>query len=604
MFTILQKQFGKVIINKKRHPNNSSIDAPKNHINTYIKSLFITSCTLFLTWSINPIFYETNDDTGIMAFVAGFKTGTPTPGTIFCNVIWGGVISCLYRLNSSISWYVLAYMLLTLLSLSVLCHSCMNIFSKDIKQSISILIFLWFYLAIFFFHCVGFQFTTMSAICGMGSIIIAHYPFENDGNFKLRKADIGRILLFILLFIFSCNIRPKIGYMACLGLFFSYIINRYLFRYQISKLYLYIGGIISVLSYITNRMWEHINKWEAFRLYHIQRALWTDYSHISFHDNPELYQSVGWSENLYNLAGNWFFIDENINDRTFTIINEATEHIRQTFSIKQQIINSLQYLFNLDKQTKIVVIYLIVIMLWVLFNVMSMKAWHILWGLCVYVSLGFLFLFYFAWKGRLVYRVTDSTIFLFFVPGIVFTLKTLFNNQADKITKQVLYINKGKLLVLIAFFTVGILFSIISPSGLAQMTHLNAISESRRNNENLKEKLEQYAIQNQKNLYIYENSLGVAGNPFTTYPERKPYNLMFWGGSGMYSPLYYEQLRANGFQTLYPEDFFRNNVYFLAGSEPSEILINYMSDKFENCDCQIIDRQEGFIVYQFTRNGE
>lgn len=56
----------------------------------YVKSLLITSFVLFLTWSINPIFFETNDDTGIMAFVAGFKTGTPTPGTIFCNVIWGG----------------------------------------------------------------------------------------------------------------------------------------------------------------------------------------------------------------------------------------------------------------------------------------------------------------------------------------------------------------------------------------------------------------------------------------------------------------------------------------------------------------------------------
>lgn len=444
----------------------------------------------------------------------------------------------------------------------------------------------------------------MSAICGMGSIILAHFPYENKGNFKLTKAVIGRILLFTILFIFSCNIRPKVGYMACLGLLFSYVINRCLFKFQISKLYLYLGGIIGIFSYVANHIWEYINKWESFRLYHVQRALWTDYSHVSFYDNPELYQSIGWSENLYNLVGSWFFIDENINDKAFTIINEATRNIRQTFSLKQQIINSLQYLFNLDQQTKIVVVYVIAIILWVLFNVMRIKAWHILGGLCGYVSLGFLFLFYFAWKGRLVYRVTDSTTFLFFVPGILFTFKALSSDQADNMRKSGLYIGKGKLLALITFLVIGILFSLLSPSGLVQMTHLNAISESRRNNENLKEKLEQYAIQNQKNLYIYENSLGVAGNPFTTYPERKPYNLMFWGGSGMYSPLYYEQLRANGFQTLYPEDFFRNNVYFLAGSEPSEILINYMSDKFENCDCQIIDRQEGFIVYQFTRNGE
>ncbi len=42
--------------------------------------------------------------------------------------------------------------------------------------------------------------------------------------------------------------------------------------------------------------------------------------------------------------------------------------------------------------------------------------------------------------------------------------------------------------------------------------------------------IEQYAIENPENFYIYDTSLTFRYLPFTTYTDEYPSNLMFWGG--------------------------------------------------------------------------
>lgn len=601
IFTFLQK--ARILQMKKCMQIVLNKLSPK-YISSYTKALLITITILSITWITNPIFFETNDDTGIMAFVAGFKTGTPTAGTIFCNLIWGGVISFLYDLNAHISWYPLVYMALTVISLSILCHFCLKTFSSNIIWPISVLFFLWLFLSFFLFHCVGFQFTTMSAICGMGGILLACFPEECKNISRPSKKSLVRIFSFTILFIFACNIRPKIGYMVCLGLLCAYVINRFLFKVKISSIYVYIGIIIAAFSYIANQIWEYMHGWEAFRAYHKQRVLWTDYPRVTFSENPELYKSVGWSDKLYNLADQWFFIDENINENAFAVINKASLNLKGHVPIKQQIIDTLKYIFNVDQMITISICSISIIMLWIFFIAVKQKKKNVLLGLCIYISVGMSLLFYFSWKGRLLYRITDSIIFVFWVPGIIFSLKLLFENINVDLSSKIPLGCPIAAIVLMGIFVMEILFSILSPSGLAQVTHNNAVSESRKIGEHLKERMENYAIQHQENLYIYDNSLAVVGNPFTTHPDQKPYNLIFWGGSGMYSPLHYDQLHANGMESLYPDDFFEKNIFFIGTSEPNVSLTEYMNDRFDGCDCGITDQQDGFIIYQFKRNGE
>ena len=53
---------------------------------------------------------------------------------------------------------------------------------------------------------------------------------------------------------------------------------------------------------------------EDYMDYDRYRGMYQDYKKPGFNENQELYNSVGWDENVYNLAANLIYIDPAINE--------------------------------------------------------------------------------------------------------------------------------------------------------------------------------------------------------------------------------------------------------------------------------------------------
>lgn len=51
------------------------------------------------------------------------------------------------------------------------------------------------------------------------------------------------------------------------------------------------------------------------------------------------------------------------------------------------------------------------------------------------------------------------------------------------------------------------------------------------------------------------------------------------------------------------EDFFAENVYFIAREEPDEYLLKVMEEKFPGCTYTITEEKDRFVVYQFQNDG-
>jgi hypothetical protein len=66
-------------------------------------------------------------------------------------------------------------------------------------------------------------------------------------------------------------------------------------------------------------------------------------------------------------------------------------------------------------------------------------------------------------------------------------------------------------------------------------------------------------------------------SPFKVFGERKPVNLMFWGGWNHFSPNWYEQLRCNGIDKLDYKSFLNDNVFLMSSWD---IDINYQYNAF------------------------
>ncbi len=197
---------------------------------------------------------------------------------------------------------------------------------------------------------------------------------------------------------------------------------------------------------------------------------------------------------------------------------------------------------------------------------------------------------YFIYNGRFPYRVTFSVLILYILP----LLFLIWDVQVS------IWKNRWFQYAVFAVVIGAFVYSICGSCGLTRIAYSISKDSTRLESIQTKIKVEQYAIENPDNLYVYDYSLALAGDPFVTYEDGKPYNLTFWGGSGMYSPPYYDQLRANGREEFYSDSFLDDNVFFIGSQEPDAELIDYMKSEFsEKISTQIVYEGDGFIVYQF-----
>lgn len=129
---------------------------------------------------------------------------------------------------------------------------------------------------------------------------------------------------------FAINIRSEVGYLTLASAAFAVCLEvlRYLLkavdvqtlkRMAVSFLMLCIMAGISVGAH---KIHESQDGWDDFREFNAERVQFIDYLPLDYTSNRDLFDKIGWSEDLYNLVNHWFFMDETVNAETFRMINE------------------------------------------------------------------------------------------------------------------------------------------------------------------------------------------------------------------------------------------------------------------------------------------
>lgn len=182
-----------------------------NHLNT-IAAVAFTVVFMAVVWHFCPIRFETNDDSYILAIVSGAFTGVPCPSFYHINIIWGFFLAGLYKLNETIPWYAISFICLVLVSLSVICAYCINIFKNKDNLSINfenkkyhdvlyigagIGVFCILYFMLLCYYTVLFQYTVISAMCGLGAILLIPAYKISSGRQKC-------FAYFLMVFLMIC----------------------------------------------------------------------------------------------------------------------------------------------------------------------------------------------------------------------------------------------------------------------------------------------------------------------------------------------------------------------------------------------------------------
>ncbi len=575
----------------------------------WIWSIFISVSIFVVTNQLAQKAFYTNDDENIMYTLAGYYTNGVPQDHPFVNAILAVVLGRLYYLFPTLPWYGIFH-------LGVLCGCTGVLFKVTLewgrKSGISFLssnLFAFLgYCTIIMYPSILLQFTTTSACAGGAAVLlILGTDFKDD----IKKIIFEEALA--IGFVLLCYMHRKNSGMVVFCFYFCTIFYQWI-KYYIApsqrlkaRKYLkslVICALVTISSIVAIQVVSNCMRssdiWDSYYKYDEARYKMTDYKHDTYSENPELYEEIDWTEELYDLAGTcwWFFMDKRISANAFQTISQTGynhmcfewmdvwKKFLQLFEGNPITTSYLIFVINYFLAYVIVVVQMeksgvVAIVERIYFSCMMGGAWILCIVLCI--------------KGRFIQRAFHAIIIPYLFISYFLLWKNLSYIRGDSKLK-----NRS---LLTLFLPMAVVLWCVF-----QIWHTAVLEvESRIEKSKNTIYVEKYVMNHTDHIYIYDVSLTFRYLPFVKYQDQYPSNLIFWGGVGWNSPYFFEQLRINGLTDLYVENLLDKDVYYITKDdyEPDNrsMLLrmrDLMVSEYPECNVRLIEKLVGNInVYKF-----
>ncbi|MBR5648332.1 hypothetical protein [Pseudobutyrivibrio sp.] len=538
-------------------------------------------------WEICPIIFQNNDDKFLLYLTAGYTTGANELSSIFGGFIWSGIIGLFYKISANIAWYTVISLAMIILSLISICYCFIS--SRKVNWLIIGLIgFVLIFGFSFLYFTAAIQYTVTAAIIGSASVCLLAASSRVD---SIKEQKVLLVLSCVML-VLSYSVRKQMGLVAFSGilvlLFFDFFSEN---KKSVIKTSI-ILVIVFVVTCGTNMIHEKVTGVSEFNEYYADMQKWIDYPHLTIdEDSDGVYASVGWDQDLYDVANKWFFMDERVNHENIKVINGA--YTQQQYTLAERLDRAKGALMTspyVGFQFLLMFVILLLTDVYAIirkkFNVTLLSA-NALIGVCLVASAYFC-----VYKLRFPLRVYQSLVLVYCIPAIL-----LLKNKIEE---------DGSRILGISALLIGFVAFIVTYSSYPQYNTLQqakaATHDTDRNIEISKiNAVESYAIEHRDNIYIYDYELSLPASPFINYKGNGPVNVLFWGGWTYGSPMYKKQLEANGRNSIYSKDFIDSNIY-IAGKYVDEDIYRYMTDLYDNVDVEIVDAIDdgNVIIYRYV----
>lgn len=551
----------------------------KRHVRFLIALLTTAVCFLIAALS-STLSYMTNDDAGIQSLLSGNVTGEPYITHQFINIILGAFISFLYKLLPQIQWWYVYSLLLLAVGIFML-HFCIIKICKDKKISLKVAILVIAVVDVSFmvYSIANVSFTTVPAVLGTGLVALL-FASDNVENKRTLKW-IGCIVVigYVLLLIHrSASAYALICYIL-LGVLWNFtgrykVDRKLVLRFgTVCMFFVLLTGCVTGLNKIAD---EKINGTE-FIQYNAARARYMDYGHDSYAENPELYEEAGWSEELYRLVGNWYFMDEAVTTENFNYLSENSKVKSSiTASSKTVLMTALK---NTGCQAIIclwiVSIFFVILSVTICFNVRK------LYFICMNNLGSILLLLYQLLKGRMLYR----SLFVVLLPAVVINCILIMNHYQMKKKEEQIF----KVLLFLGLLCCSSLILDYTFDPVRNAYKENVMEKSR--------KTEQYVLAHPDNTYLYAPFVYNNISPWSVYTGKGLSNMIPWGGSAYHSDNYNRRLELNNIDDLSGEVVKRDNIYLLFNEN---IMGEQPADKAVLPVCFYLYLQENFDAKGFV----
>jgi hypothetical protein len=284
-----------------------------------ISVLLVGSLTLGVLAALTPR-YETNDDAGMNAIVAGHGlVDRPDEHLLFSNVLIGSGLKSLYQVAPQIPWYGGFLFVTGCLSLGAICFVCLRQDSSEWKVGM-IGVFLW---VAGIPALTQLQFTRIGFLAGLAGLLLLTGALRAPGAARQKWLAIPFLVTGGL-------IRYDALRLVCVVLFpvIAWIVWRARMQKSARVAVLILVACIT-LSYGANSFNTWYYQWDAgWRDYYpfsARRVEFIDYGHVEYNpQTAEAFASAGWLPIDLQMLRNWAFLDrERYNSRSLQTILDA-----------------------------------------------------------------------------------------------------------------------------------------------------------------------------------------------------------------------------------------------------------------------------------------
>jgi hypothetical protein len=561
-----------------------------------IKLVFcaIFNAILFcVVYKLSYIKFAINDDYGFNLFLSG-AYGSQTGYTVYQNIVLGKIIVKLYNFVPAINWYSIVLMGSLYISFIIIDTMILDKFGKYIGFMLQIFISLVFTTL----FMLNFQWTFCAYACiisGLVSMIHGYTCEKSKRNFCYFASGI--------LFILGYMIRSDVFFMALLyivGFVIIMLIINKKKAVNLVKFVILISLCCGFLYTINTMAYKNDPIWREYMNFNIPRSKLMDYGRMDYDKYEEVYKSVGWSKNDFNLFYSFIVPDESkFNTEAIQKILQARQSNLVSFNkndIEKKLINGFK-----DRNTKFI-IYIIAIVgfISIIFN----KNKFIPVALAISAVC---FHIYFIIINRAIFRVIYPQYFLVAMLLIymidIEEIRKIFGFRPD-----IKKIDKFKCIVSIVLLAI-MLSSLFAKREIADSkTQLIGFHNKMDSSYGIKAysiiNFDKYIAEHPKNVYIMApNSIAQRNLSYSIFyaPKKDSLENFFDFGWGVRSKYYTDFKERNGISNIF-EDLLSKDNFYLVPLLNKDLIIKYIEENYRcKVICKEIDDIDGIKIYKISK---
>lgn len=305
----------------------------------FLIAVITAALLLLVSFCALPLGFGTSDDKAIQNILSGVTYGFPSGYTVFSNILLCAPLASLYGVIHEVPLWFVTLEVFQFIAATVFCYSCLCIVTIACEgrgrgyRIAACAISCAACIILFLLPTIRPTFSLTSACLAASSVAAFYSSFFGKINSSHERSVLGGCSAALIFCAYCVRSSSGLAGLVILGaLFLSLCWQFFSGAYGIERgdfkraLLVAIAALCLIgFAWGAQKIAYSSPEWVEFQQINSVRGKYMDYDHDTYQNNPDLYESVGWDESLYQLVQKWYFMDDRVGYESFKTLAKNSQ---------------------------------------------------------------------------------------------------------------------------------------------------------------------------------------------------------------------------------------------------------------------------------------